>query len=369
MAHGRRTRILIVDDSAVIRGLLRTVISTDPSLEVAGTAVDGASALQAIETMRPDLVLLDVEMPNMDGLETLRAMRARAYRVPVVMVSAVTQRGARVTIEALSCGASDYVAKPAGHSDREHAICALAQDLLPKIQALTVTAVGGAPREVAADLPGPARPSSAPPSVVLIGVSTGGPAALEVLLSAFPLRFPLPVLIVQHMPELFTGPLAERLSQRCRVSVREATDGAPVIAGNIYLARGNWHMEVLASPQSGSPATLHLHQGPLENHCRPAVDVLFRSAATIFGPATLAVVLTGMGSDGLAACRIIRARGGTVLAQDEATSVVWGMPGMIARAGLAQRVLPLPAIAPEILRLAGRIGGDLRGFREQAVQR
>ncbi|MGA7244827.1 MAG: chemotaxis response regulator protein-glutamate methylesterase [Terracidiphilus sp.] len=371
MAHGRRTRILIVDDSAVTRGLLRSVISADPSLEIAGTAVDGIAGLQAIESARPDLVLLDVEMPNMDGLETLRALRTRAYRVPVVMVSAVTQRGARVTVEALGCGASDYVAKPTGYSDREHALRALAQELLPKIQALTVTAVGEAPPRVLATAAPPehGKASSTPPSVVVIGVSTGGPAALEVLLSAIPLHFPLPILIVQHMPEVFTAPLAERLSQRCRIHVREATDGAPIIAGNIYLARGNWHMEVLAPSRAGSPPTLHLHQGPLENHCRPAVDVLFRSAAAIFGPATLAVVLTGMGSDGLAACRIIRARGGTVLAQDQATSVVWGMPGVVARAGLAQRVMPLPAIASEILRLASRTGGGLRDLGELAVQR
>ena len=370
MAHGRRTRILIVDDSAVTRSLLRSVISADPSLEIAGTAVDGATALQAIESVRPDLVLLDVEMPNMDGLETLRALRTRAYRIPVVMVSAVTQRGARVTIEALGCGASDYVAKPSGYSDREHALRALAQELLPKIQALTVTAVGETARFVATAIPPePTRSSSTPPSVVVIGVSTGGPAALEVLLSAIPPHFPLPILIVQHMPEVFTGPLAERLSQRCRIQVREATDSAPIISGNTYLARGNWHMEVLPPCHAGSPPTLHLHQGPLENHCRPAVDILFRSAAAIFGPATLAVVLTGMGSDGLAACRIIRAQGGTILAQDQATSVVWGMPGVVARAGLAQRVMPLPAIASEILRLASRAGGGLRDLGEPAVQR
>jgi len=370
MAHGRRTRILIVDDSAVIRSLLRTVISADPSLEVAGTAADGAAALQAIESVHPDLVLLDVEMPNMDGLATLRTLRARSYGMPVVMVSSVTQRGARVTIDALACGASDYVTKPANHVDRDAALRVLAQDLLPTIQALTVSPVAQPPRpRIAVDPPETFKLSSTPPSVVVIGVSTGGPAALDVILSAIPQGFPLPVLIVQHMPELFTGPLAERLSQRCSVRVREAAECAPVIPGVIYLARGNWHMEVLATTHSGLPPTLHLHQGPPENHCRPAVDVLFRSAASIFGAATLAVILTGMGSDGLAACRIIRAQGGTVLAQDQATSAVWGMPGSVILAGLAQRVLPLPAIAPEILRIAGRSIGELREFRQAAAQR
>jgi two-component system chemotaxis response regulator CheB len=366
MAHSRRTRILIVDDSAVIRSLLRTVICADRSLEVVGTASDGVAALQAIESVRPDLILLDVEMPNMDGLATLRALRARSYRMPIVMVSSVTQRGARVTIEALASGASDYVTKPASQANRETAIRVLARDLLPRIQALTASAVEQSPcPAIAVDRAETLKFSSTPPSVVVVGVSTGGPAALDVLLSAIPQGFPLPVLVVQHMPELFTGPLAERLSQRCSVRVREAMEGAPVVPGVIYLARGDWHMEVLAATRGGSPPTLHLHKGPLESHCRPAVDVLFRSAATLFGPATLAVVLTGMGSDGLAACRVIRAQGGTVLAQDQATSAVWGMPGSVIQAGLAQRVLPLSAIAPEILRLAGRCTRELR---ESAVR-
>jgi two-component system chemotaxis response regulator CheB len=370
MAHGRRTRILIVDDSAVIRSLLRAVLSADPALEVAGTAADGVTALLAVESIHPDLVLLDVEMPNMDGLATLRALRSRSYRMPVIMVSAVTQRGARVTIEALASGASDYVTKPTNQSDRETAIRVLAQDLLPAIQALTVSAVAQSSRPPSGvDPPQTFKLSSAPPAVVVVGVSTGGPSALDVLLSAIPQGFPLPILVVQHMPELFTGPLAERLSQRCSVRVREATECAPIISGVIYLARGNWHMEVLPATRGGSPPALHLHQRPLENHCRPAVDVLFRSAAAVFGPATLAVVLTGMGSDGLAGCRIIRAQGGTVLAQDQPTSAVWGMPGSVIQAGLAQRVLSLPAIAPEILRLAGRGTGGVREFRESAVQR
>ena len=369
MAHGRRTRILVVDDSAVMRSLLRTVICADPALEVAGTAADGAAALQAIESARPDLVLLDVEMPHMDGLATLRALRARSYRMPVVMVSSVTQRGARVTIDALASGASDYVTKPANQVDRETALRTLAHDLLPTIQALTVAPAAQSWRAPIAIEPAESfKPSSTPPSVVVIGVSTGGPAALDVILPEIPRDFRLPILVVQHMPELFTGPLAQRLSQRCSVRVQEAAECAPVIPGIIYVARGNWHMEVVAATRAGSPATLHLHQGPLENHCRPAVDILFRSAATIFGPGTLAVVLTGMGSDGLSACRVIRAQGGTVLAQDQATSAVWGMPGSVIQAGLAQRVLPLQGIAREILRLASRSIYELREFREPAAQ-
>jgi two-component system chemotaxis response regulator CheB len=377
MEAGRRTRIMIVDDSAVMRSLLRSVISADAGLEVAGTAADGASALSLIETLRPNLILLDVEMPVMDGLQTLGNLRARGHRMPVIMCSSLTQRGARVTIEALAGGASDYVAKPAGQAGREAAMQALAQELLPKIHALTTqqqsqpaSAWPGAARQpLTLPLAPPikARPIPSIPAVLAIGVSTGGPAALDILLPALPDSFPLPVVIVQHMPEVFTRLFAERLNGRCRLRVCEAAEGEPVRAGTIYIARGNWHMELLASSRPGLPPTLHLNQGPLENHCRPAVDVLFRSAASVYGSGVLAVVLTGMGSDGMLGCRVIREQGGSVLAQDQASSTVWGMPGAVANAGLAQRILPLNAIAPEILRLASRTRSEARELRESVV--
>jgi two-component system chemotaxis response regulator CheB len=373
MAADRRTRILIVDDSAVMRSLLRTVVSADARLEVAGTAVDGVQALAAIETLRPSMVLLDVEMPVMDGLVTLRQMRERGLRMPVIMCSSLTQRGARVTIEALACGASDYVAKPAGQSNREAAIRALAQDLIPRIHALTGPLQALAPHSVRKAALFPAAPSMVPmldspprfqpnssvPALLAVGVSTGGPAALDVLLPALPAAFPLPVLIVQHMPELFTRLLAERLNSRCRLRVCEAAEGVPVSVGTVYIARGNWHLEVLPAARAGMQATLHLSQGPLENHCRPAVDVLFRSAAKAYGSGVLAVVLTGMGSDGLIGCRFIREQGGSVLAQDQASSIVWGMPGAVANAGLAHMVLPLDALAPEILKITARISAGI----------
>jgi two-component system chemotaxis response regulator CheB len=368
--EARRTRILIVDDSVVMRSLLRSVVCAEDGLEVAGTAADGLAALSAIETLHPDLVLLDVEMPVMDGLATLKKLRARGHKMPVIMCSSITQRGASVTIEALACGASDYVAKPAGQSSREVALQTLSRDLIPKIRALTgppQTVFSGAPRTSlmapVAPLPSVQQISSIP-VVLAIGVSTGGPAALDMILPALPAGFPLPVLIVQHMPELFTNLLAARLNERCPLHVQEAVDGASVRAGSIYIAKGNWHMAVLTASRSGSPATLHLNQGPLENHCRPAVDVLFRSVAAVYGAGALAVVLTGMGADGMIGCRCIRDHGGSVLAQDEATSAVWGMPGAVTHAGLAQRVLPLNAIAPEILRLACRThleASELRG--------
>jgi two-component system chemotaxis response regulator CheB len=304
--------------------------------------------------------------------------------MPVIMCSSLTHRGAKVTIEALAGGASDYVAKPAGQSGREAAMQALAQELIPKIRALTNPLQGqpqGPAQPVLAGAarfpltlplapPPQAQPISSIPVVLAIGVSTGGPAALDVLLPALPANFPLPVMIVQHMPEVFTKLFAERLDGRCKLRVREAEEGDAVRAGTISIAKGNWHMEVLAASRAGSPATLHLNQGPLENHCRPAVDALFRSAAGVYGAGVLAVVLTGMGSDGLIGCRIVRGHGGSVLAQDQASSTVWGMPGAVANAGLAHKVLPLNAIATEILRIAGRTpaaAGEARELREAAV--
>ncbi len=220
-------------------------------------------------------------------------------------------------------GASDYVAKPSNQPGRDVAVRILAQELLPKIHALREpvrqrAATQVVPRSGQAALPPPVSTPlpAVSPSVVVIGVSTGGPAALDVLLPALSRDFPLPVLVVQHMPEVFTRLFAERLNRRCQLRVCEASEGEQATPGAIFIARGNWHMEVVAAARAGAPATLHLNQDPPENHCRPAVDVLFRSAAGVYGSGVLAVVLTGMGSDGLPAARLIRNQGGSVLAQD-----------------------------------------------------
>lgn len=356
MSHGR-SRILVVDDSAVVRSLLRTVIASDPELELTGTAADGESALEMIATLKPDLVLLDVEMPIMDGLLTLRTLRAQGYRLPVIMCSTLTRRGAAVTVDALVSGASDYIAKPAaGGSLPPNPAQAFGAELLRKIHALTRGAAGphGMPTLDRADVGRELRttyPGSVP-TIVVIGVSTGGPAALETVLPTLPAGFPLPVLIVQHMPEIFTRMLAERLTPRCAMPVVEGAEGDLLRPGRVVIARGDWHLELLASARTGGSTTLHLVQSPPENHCRPSVDVLFRSAVAVCGSGVLAVVLTGMGSDGLAGAQAVRAHGGTVLAQDESTSTVWGMPGAVARAGLAHRILPLNSIGPELVRLA-----------------
>jgi two-component system, chemotaxis family, protein-glutamate methylesterase/glutaminase len=368
MAADHRTRILIVDDSVVMRNVLRSIVSADACLEVAGTAGDGESALRLVEILHPDLILLDVEMPVMDGLATLKELRRRRHAMPVIMCSSLTQRGASVTLDALACGACDYVTKPSGQTDRENGFRELSRELLDKIRALT-----GSPQPASRALRAgtkslslvlPAAPAVKPqpirsaPAIVVIGVSTGGPAALETLLPALPEDFPLPVLVVQHMPEVFTSLLAERLNSHCRLRVCEAAEGLPASAGTIYVARGNWHLEVAAGPQP----TLHLTQAPPENHCRPAADVLFRSAAKVYGSSALAVVLTGMGCDGMNGCRTIRERGGSVLAQDQSTSTVWGMPGAVVGAGLAHKILPLPAIAPEIVRIVHGTSAD-RSYR------
>lgn len=387
----RPARILIVDDSAVMRSLLRSVLSSAPRLEVAGTASDGASGLRAAELLHPDLILLDVEMPVMDGLGTLRQMRARNSHIPVIMCSTLTHRGAKITIEALACGAADYVAKPSGQSSREAAVRALAHDLIPRILALTSAATSASEFRSAqssifpspppgarpfaspsAVLNQPSQTSSLPPAVILIGVSTGGPAALDLILPEFPADFPLPILIVQHMPELFTKLLAERLNSRCPLHVREAIAGEPIRSGHVYIAPGGRHLEIAVTAAAASaadipPAVIRLTSEEPVNHCRPAVDVLFRSAVAVYGPRILALVLTGMGYDGLNGSRLIRQQGGVVFAQDQPTSAVWGMPGAVAQAGLANRVLPLNSIPTEILRLTGRIQREAIELRESVV--
>jgi two-component system chemotaxis response regulator CheB len=341
-------RVLVVDDSLVMRSLLRMVLASEPAIELAGMAADGVSALDAIDRLKPDLILLDIEMPRMNGLEVLAELRARHSRAKVMMCSTLTRRGARITLEALAQGATDYVTKPTAQNGAANAVATLTRELLPRIKALFP---GQRSSSVQASVPTASNIiHRKQANIVVIGVSTGGPAALAALLPQLTADFPVPIVIVQHMPQLFTALLAERLNRECTLTVLEAAPGIHLEAGTVYIARGDWHLE-LARLAFDAGYALHLSQAAPEHYCRPSVDVLFRSAADVYGNAVLGVVLTGMGSDGLEGCKSIRNAGGKILVQDRATSAVWGMPGVVAEAGLAHRILPLPAIAAELMRL------------------
>ena len=356
---GERIRVMVVDDSVVIRRLVTQALEQDPMIEVVGTASNGAIGLQRIPQFNPDVITLDIEMPDMNGLEMLRRVRREYPQLRVIMFSTLTERGAAITLEALTLGADDYVAKASNEGSLDRSLVRLREEMIPKIkQFFRLPAASGSAAKPANGTAAPARVAATGlqglklrPKVLLIGVSTGGPTALGEILPSFPASFPLPILLVQHMPPLFTRLLAERLNAHCQLTVEEATQGQAVEVGKILIAPGNFHMKV-ASGAGG--VRVCLDQSPQQNSCRPAVDALFASVAELYGGAVLAVILTGMGQDGLRGVEILKARGARVLVQDEASSVVWGMPGAVANAGLADRVLPLDAIVPEILAITGR---------------
>ncbi len=463
MSYGK-IRVVVIDDSAFVRKFVTEAISSHPEIEVVGHGANGQLGLEKIAETLPDAVTCDVEMPVMDGLETVVEIRKRWPDLPVIMLSTLTAKGAATSIEALIRGATDYAEKPAGTSGPAEAIKRLEEQLVPKllmyvgqkrmaaaaraprpetsVRAPSVTnpdmgniaaavaearaaaqqgggippaasppvsqprpvvpqaqprpaerpawgstdrpstsGVRGIPNvssnvgvpsqhspstsgvraipnvsaNVSVPAPKPAAPSAgkprpiAPgkPDLIVIGVSTGGPNALADLLPSLPRDLPVPVLIVQHMPPLFTKALADRLNSKCALTVDEARDGVTVAPGEVWIAPGDFHMVVEGKP---GRFTLKLNQQPQENGCRPAVDVLFRSALTAVGGRALAVILTGMGQDGLKGADALTNAGAQLIAQDEASSVVWGMPGAVARAGLAHQVLPLSQIAAAIVR-------------------
>lgn len=357
-------RVMLVDDSAVIRGLFARTLETDPEIEIVASVSDGQMALSTLEKNvgKIEVVVLDIEMPRMDGLTALPKLIEVDRDVAVVMASTLTERNAEISLRALALGAKDYIPKPS--STRE---LTGAEEFKRELTAKVKTFGGNrrskrgermpAKRAFSAERRTAATAAAAPasgtevtlrpvgremPQVIAIGSSTGGPQALFKLLGDLPKTLRLPVLLTQHMPPTFTTILAEHIRRSTGWDCVEASDGMPVNAGRVHLARGDHHMRVTGTPSS---AVLRLDQGPPENFCRPAVDPMLRSIIEVWGGRALAVILTGMGHDGQKGCAGLVEAGGTVVAQDEATSVVWGMPGAVARAGLCSAVLPLADIA------------------------
>lgn len=373
-----KVRVLVVDDSAVMRKIIASALQKEPSIEIAGFAANGLQAIEAIQTCNPDVVTLDIEMPEMDGLTALREIRKENKYLPIIMFSSLTHKGAQAAVMALTAGASDYVGKPtntAGGIDDAFKI--LESELIPKIIGLAKrvktrrakeaqagefvkSAIPAKPAPLQASIPlikseSPlaakiSKVSSSilakPAEAVCIGISTGGPEALMQVFGAFNAPINVPIFIVQHMPAEFTALLAARLSAIGVMTVKEAEEGESAEPGMVYVAPGGFHMTV---SRPGTKTIIHLNTDPPENSCRPAVDVLFRSAAAVYGNRLLAFILTGMGYDGLKGAQLIKELGGQVIAQDEATSVIWGMPGAIVQAGLADGVLPIDKVADEIV--------------------
>lgn len=369
VAANRRIRVMLVDDAVVVRGLFARWVESEPDLDVVATLRTGREAVNQFERVDPDVVVLDVDMPDLDGIAALPLLLEKKRDLVVIMASTLTRRNAEISLKALSLGAADYIPKPG--SNRElSASTAFRRELIEKIRQLGQRARrlrgGLASSRVATEAksapsivpqigeevtPPPAlRPMpAAAPRVLLIGSSTGGPQALNALIAEIgSVLQRVPILITQHMPPTFTAVLAEHLARIGKCPVREASDGEEIKSGNVYLAPGGKHMKVA---RRDGTAVIAIEDGPLVNFCKPAVDPMFASAAEVWGNKTLALVLTGMGSDGLAGAKAIVAAGGHVFAQDEATSVVWGMPGQVTNAGLCSAVLPLPEIAGKLTRL------------------
>jgi two-component system chemotaxis response regulator CheB len=364
-------RVLIVDDSRVFRTAVRDALSGDPEIQVVGSERNGAKALEWLKANQADVLTLDVEMPEMDGISTLRALADGKVDAGVIMLSALTREGAELTIQALTLGAFDFITKPTTDGYDAN-VLALRQQLGMRIRACAARRRRQRPSGPVPAAPVPRPPTSTPipsapiapvpralPSAriglaqaVLIGVSTGGPKALMQMLPALCRRTRLPILIVQHMPPKFTASLADSLGRVCAHKVVEAVDGQAVDDGTVYIAPGGRHMVVRRN--AAGKAEIGINDQPPECGLRPAADLLFRSAAPVFGANAVAVVLTGMGSDGTKGLAPLKRAGVPVIVQDEATSVVWGMPGAAVAAGLADQVLPLDSIPEAVGRAAGR---------------
>jgi two-component system, chemotaxis family, protein-glutamate methylesterase/glutaminase len=349
-------RVLVVDDSALMRKLIPKILESEGSIEVVGTAMDGEFALKKIEELKPDVVTLDLEMPRLDGIETLRAI-TRSHHVPVIVVSTHTKAGAYSTFKALALGALDFVAKPkdaaAGHLET------IAGELAEKIKLASRVGVvkTRAPLVEVKQSAGKkrARPPQAPNKIIAIGVSTGGPAALQFMLSQIPADFPAAILVVQHMPEGFTEMFAKRLDELSLVEVQEAKSGDLLLAGRVLVCPGNRHMMVRRMARGDMVV---LADSPQVNGHRPSVDVLFYSVAQEFGNAAIGVIMTGMGEDGADGLGAIKAAGGMTIAQSEETCVVGGMPRAAISKGFVNRVIPLDALAHALLHHCGSEQGQ-----------
>ena len=353
-----KLRVLVVDDTSLFRRVIADALALLPDVEVVGTAPNGKIALERAAMLSPDLITLDIEMPEMNGLEVLDALKSRGMECGVVIVSALTLKGGELTIKALERGAFDFITKPTD-GDLKTNLSAVSNALAPIVNAyrrrweirsiLKQTSNFNLPAK-ATHSPTPLRaeylPVSRKADLVLIGISTGGPNALAKMLPALPQNFPVPILVVQHMPPLFTKPMAASLAAKCRLAVKEAEEGEAIRPSTVYIAPGGRHMKI-ASGSTGE-IKLTITDDPLENNCRPSVDYLFRSVANHFNGNTTAVIMTGMGSDGVLGLRLLKRKNCHIIAQDEASCVVYGMPGEAVKAGIVDIVAPLEQIADEI---------------------
>lgn len=349
----KKIRVLIVDDSVLMRLVLTDLISRDSDIDVIATAINAKVAFEKIERLSPDIVVLDIEMPEMDGLTALKVIKKEHPNLPVIMCSALTRHGGKTTLEALALGADDYIVKPVNCKSREEMSKAFGGELIYKIKGLVPHIKSREASINLGDQPGHRiiQHTKTRVDIVAIGTSTGGPNALSAVLPQIPADFPIPIVIVQHMPPVFTNILADSLSSKCLIPVKEAKDGDVLSPGHAWIAPGNHHMTIKSQ---NNHHIIQLNQEPPENFCRPSVDVLFRSVATLFEEHTLAIVMTGMGHDGLNGCQMIKKHKGQILAQDEASSVVWGMPKAITESGLADEILPLDNIGLAIVRRVNR---------------
>lgn len=356
-------RLLLCDDSSVMRRLIKTALQIDPSLEVVCEAKHGRDAVEKMHDARPDVVIMDVEMPVMDGIDAVREIRKDYPHLPIIMFSSLTSRGAEATLDAIEAGATDFSTKPANVGHVGAAMRHVQYGLIPKIHQWSNRGTNPPFPAMPEMHPEPAPIVAPPPEATVaqathetaaaigIGVSTGGPKALATLLSALPLDFPAPILVAQHMPPVFTRLLAERLAAQKGHRVREAVHNEEVRPGDILIAPGDYHLMVRRDEHG---VYTKLNQEEPENSCRPSVDPLFRSMAQCYGTDCVGLVLTGMGRDGEGGARELKKLGGRIIVQDEASSVVWGMPGNLVRNGLADQVVPLDQLANTLVRSVRR---------------